>query len=112
MGLYDEYVPVPDPSCPKCGSPMRGWQGNDGPRRLVTWKQGEVHPVKAPGDGIDAEEVRALRLPEAFAITGGSCPCSARFGAVCRTDEEGRWISTEVVTRDEIRDFQDPDWRT
>ena len=91
---------------------MRGWQGKDGPCKLVTWKQGEIHPVETPGYRSSAGEVEGLRLPGAFTISGGSCPCSARFGAICRTDEDGRWVSTEIVTKDEIRDFHDPDWRT
>ncbi len=112
MGTYHDYIVAPDLFCPKCSKPMAGWQGTDGPCRLVRWKQGEITPAHYHPETMSATDASALRLPREFTINGGSCQCSSGFAALCRTDASGRWVTTEIITSDEQRDFYDSDWRT
>src|SRR5262245_51132297 len=115
MGVYDEYLPQPEPQCPKCGAIMRGWQGGDGPCAFLVWKQGEVEPIDQPIDEdakLPADRIRAFRLPRRFLIYGGDCQCSSAYAALCETDESGRWTTTRLITTDEVRTFYNPNWKT
>jgi len=57
MGMLDWYRPVPDLACPVCGTPLREWQGKEGPCGLFVWQQGEIAPI----DQVVDEECRWAR---------------------------------------------------
>ena len=41
MGMFDDYVPVPELKCPVDGKTLTGWQGKAGPCSLNRYVQGE-----------------------------------------------------------------------
>jgi hypothetical protein len=104
MGMLDWYQPHPDLRCPACGEVMTGWQGKDGPCAFLVWRQGAIEAADQPIEEdarLDDERIRAFRLPARFVIYGGECRCSSAFAAICETDEEGRWVSTQLVASDQ-----------
>ena len=102
MGAFHEYDPDPALRCPKCGTVMGGWQSKDGPCHQLVWRQGHVAPVGQAVDPqwrLSPEALSRHRLPRQFVIYHGDrCRCSA--------------VATRIVTTDEGRSFNDPDWRT
>ena len=46
MGMFDYYKPAKKYSCPVCGTPLKDWQGKDGPCcRPLCLAKGEKYPV-------------------------------------------------------------------
>lgn len=85
MGMFDWYVPERPITCPKCGDALDGWQGKDGPRLLLEWKQGR----RSPADQIIDEERamppadwEGLVLPEQFEFYTHCDSCFTRVNAV------------------------------
>ena len=71
MAMFDNYRPDPPLACPRCGKPLEGWQGKEGPCALLVWKQGNAEPVAQLVDDDargDWTRLRQERLPESFTI--------------------------------------------
>jgi hypothetical protein len=97
MGMNDVFIPVPALPCKWCGAELTGeFQGKDGPRRLLVWREGEAAPVGEQGDvewNMPAEERGRLRLPDLFGFYT-SCPSCTNwnvFTGVCRN---GVWVDS------------------
>jgi len=97
MGMFDWYIPVPDLNCPKCNSPLDGWQGKDAACGLFVWKQGCAYPIKQNADdsNLDEDQRKKFRLPEDFNIYNYCDNCeNLCVEATCKTENE---IWTEVI---------------
>jgi|GEM_PF-6540663 len=103
MGLFDVYEPEPELTCPACLIPLREWQGREGPRLCLVFRQCEPDAVGTALDG--APEYRRpngdpFRLPPAFRIYSHDCPCHRPIYAFCGS-EEGVWTRTEIIPPDD-----------
>lgn len=98
--MFDWYRPSGSLKCPRCGTPLREWQGKDGPCSLFVWEQGAAHPVAQETDDEEARWTRQERtrfvLPEPFDIYSYDCPKHQPVEAKCRT-RGGVWTETVVV---------------
>ena len=99
MGMFDVYEPVPELTCPSCSAPLREWQGKEGPRLCLVFRQGVLGELGTALDGWP--EYRTLngdpeRLPTAFRIYTYDCPNHRPIHARC-TSEEGTWTRTEII---------------
>ena len=104
MGMFDWYKPADLFACPICQTPLKEWQGKDGPRALYVWQQGVPAPVEQACDeeckGLP--EVRAAsRLPSMFSIYSHDCERHCVF-ATCKT-QDAVWNETLI---DEILDLE------
>ena len=102
MGTFDVYEPVPELTCPSCATPLREWQGKEGPRLCLVFRQGEPDAVGTALDG--PPEYRALhgepvRLPPAFRIYSHDCPRHRPIYVLCGS-EDGVWTRTEIIPPD------------
>ncbi len=96
MGMFDWYQPRGLRACPVCGSPLREWQGKDGPCGLLVWEQGQAAPVEQRCDPewqMDPEALSRVRLPERFVFYSHDCPAHI-IEAEGRTCDE---VWTEAV---------------
>src|SRR5271170_4649472 len=78
MGMFDYYDAEPALHCPWCESPLTGWQGKDGPCRLVVWQQGAPTPTRHEVDDehrLARHELDQLRLPGVFGLYT-ECRCT------------------------------------
>lgn len=104
MGMFDWYRPLGTFECPVCHTPLREWQGKDGPRALYVWQQGAAAPVDQACDeeckGLP-EITQASRLPSSFTIYSHDCG-RHRVSADCRT-VDGVWNETRLG---EVLDLQ------
>ena len=78
MSMFDGYIPDAPMHCPKCGKPLREWQGKDGPCSLLVWRQGRTQPVGfTPDAGVIDSFPKGHRsrerLPERFKIHTSDC---------------------------------------
>jgi hypothetical protein len=97
MGVFDDYEPVPDLSCPVCGETLTGWQGKDAESILFVWRQYQSAPVawrvdpdlRVPGVKENA------RLPPAFGIYTSDSKGHEVFADCAASD--GVWTTTRVV---------------
>src|SRR5262245_47445373 len=100
MSMFDWYRPSGFLSCPRCGTPLREWQGKDGPCSLFVWEQGKTHPVAQEADDEAArwsqEERTRFFLPERFEIYSYDCPKHQPVRAKCRTTDHA-WSETVMV---------------
>jgi hypothetical protein len=106
MSMFDWYQPATQLTCPECGTPLKEWQGKDGPCGLFVWREGVRHPVDQL---IDDEEVRLppgelsrFTLPSSFEIYSYDCPNHQPIDAVCATGD-GVWSSTQVQSFRKMR---------
>ncbi|MDB5390476.1 MAG: hypothetical protein JWM11_6122 [Planctomycetaceae bacterium] len=97
MSMFDWYRPIGILECPVCHSPLREWQGKDGPCALYIWQQG----VAAPVDQACEKEcqgssslMEASRLPPTFTIY--SDDCRRHFVAATCKSVDGTWQETFV----------------
>ena len=102
MGMFDVYEPVPGRTCPTCSAPLREWQGKEGPRLGLVFRQGVLGEVGTALDGWP--EYRPLRgdperLPATFRISSYDCPNHRPIHARC-TSEDGTWTRTEIIPPD------------
>jgi hypothetical protein len=103
MGIFDVYEPVPGLTCPRCVTPLREWQGKEGPRHGLVFRQGEPDAVGTALDGPPEywkPHGEPIRLPTAFRICSHDCPRHRPIYALCGT-EEGVWARTEVIPPDD-----------
>ena len=98
MGMYDSYKPAKEYACPVCGTPLKDWQGKDGPCGLFVWQEGEKYPI----DQLVDEEVRSSveerqqwMLPLRFWIYSYDCPHHYPINALGTTQNEV-WSSTTL----------------
>ena len=92
MGMFDEYTPVPAIDCPRCGKKLSGWQGKDGPCRLLHWKQGQANATTDSDNKFaPAEVLEAARLPSEFSIYTQCASCGKPVDATGFV-EDGVWI--------------------
>lgn len=97
MGMYDSYKPAKEYACPVCGTPLKDWQGKDGPCGLFVWQEGEKYPI----DQLVDEEVRSSveerqwMLPLRFWIYSYDCPDHHPINALGTTQDEV-WSSTTL----------------
>jgi hypothetical protein len=70
--MFDWYLPANEWPCPECGAVLEGWQGKDGPRLGLVWKEGASAPVGTALDGLEFMRPpgRDLggRLPDEFTV--------------------------------------------
>ncbi|MDQ2809177.1 MAG: hypothetical protein M3Z04_20075 [Chloroflexota bacterium] len=106
MGMFDTYRPTKDLQCPVCGTPLREWQGKEGPCCLFVWQAGIKHPVESEIqaedlEGVSLEEwngiVGTQTLPPEFFIYSYDCPVHYPVDAYCRANEEEGWVNTVIV---------------
>ena len=102
MGMFDVYEPVPGRTCPSCSAPLREWQGKEGPRLGLVFRQGVLGEVGRALDGWP--EYRPLRgdperLPAAFRISSYDCPNHRPIHAQCAS-EDGTWTRMEIIPPD------------
>lgn len=65
MGMFDHYQP--QPPILWNGAELRGWQGKNGPCKLLVWQQGETAPISQRMDAQwrdTPEKLGAYRLPD------------------------------------------------
>lgn len=102
MGTFDVYEPEPELTCPSCSIPLRDWQGREGPRLCLVFRQGEPDAVGTALDGPPVyRELHGdpVRLPPAFRIYSHDCPRHRPIYALCGS-EEGVWTRTEIIPPD------------
>jgi hypothetical protein len=98
MSMFDFYEPVPALRCPVCSQPLTTWQGKQGPRICLVWRQGHADAV---GDALDGEPIyrdlpgSPLRLPPEFRIHSYDCPRHHPIHANCEC-ADGMWIRTTL----------------
>jgi len=91
--MFDNYEPVPDIHCPCCAELLSDWQGKGGPCVLVTWRQGELHPVRG---AFSSSEPKELQLDDGETYIYTSCErCYLYVEAVCSI-ANGVWMSTQL----------------
>lgn len=99
MSMFDVYEPVPPLRCPVCSQPLTSWQGKQGPRICLVWRQGHADAV---GDALDGEPIyrdlpgRPLRLPLEFRIYSYDCPQHYPIHANCEC-VDGVWTRTTLM---------------
>lgn len=97
MGMFDYYEPAKTYACPICDTPLKGWQGKDGPCGLFVWQEGEKYPVDQRVDDevrLSVEEIQQWTLPPTFYIYT-DCPDHGLIYALCTT-QDGVWSSTRL----------------
>jgi len=104
MGMFDWYEPAENSaSCPRCGTPLRIWQGKDGPCGLVVWKQFVASPIGQRNGDPESEwlpgDMAVMRLPQRFEIYSYDCPKHRPIDRVCATEKEVWTISGPLVVR-------------
>ena len=102
MGMFDVYEPVPGRTCPTCSAPLREWQGKEGPRLGLVFRQGVLGEVGTALDGWpEHQPLRGdpERLPAAFRISSYDCPNHRPIHAQCAS-EDGTWTRTEIIPPD------------
>ena len=100
MGMFDYYVPDPVLQCPVCGSDLREWQGKEGAKAQLIWRQGVAAPVSQRVDdeiAISRPEREKFRLPRQFSIYSYCCGNNLPVEAECQTTD-GVWTTSCVVT--------------
>ena len=99
MGMFDHFEPRKSLSCPVCGDELVDWQGKDGPRDLVVWREGQRAPVEQRIDeewAMPPEALEALRLPAEFMIyTYDTHDHRVVASGRC---VDGVWTHTELTT--------------
>ena len=99
MGMFDVYEPVPERTCPSCSAPLREWQGKEGPKHGLVFRQGVADAIGTALDGWpEYEKLHGdpERLPAAFRIYSYDCPRHRPIYAEC-SSEDGTWTRTEVI---------------
>jgi hypothetical protein len=99
MGMFDVYEPVPGLTCPSCATPLREWQGKEGPRLCLVFRQGVPDAIGTALDGPPEYRTLhgdAVHLPAAFRIYSHDCPRHCPIYALCGS-EEGVWTQTEII---------------
>ena len=99
MGMFDEYEPAQNLTCPVCNEALIDWQGKEGPCALFVWKEGEASPIdQLAGDANCSLELRTTsRLPKEFYIYSYDCGCSYPIEAICSTND-GVWNKTIIIS--------------
>ena len=85
-----------------CSVPLRDWQGREGPRLCLVFRQGQPDAVGTALDGPPVyRELHGdpVRLPPAFRIYSHDCPRHRPIYALCGS-EEGVWTRTEIIPPD------------
>ena len=99
MSMFDFYEPVPALWCPVCSQPLTTWQGKQGPRICLVWRQGHADAV---GDALDGEPIHRdlpgspLRLAPEFRIHSYDCPRHHPIHANCEC-VDGVWTRTTLM---------------
>ncbi len=98
MGMFDWYNPAKKHECPVCGTPLKDWQGKDGPCLLFVWQEEEKYPIYQPVDDevrMTIEEMQQWTLPIRFWIYSFDCPHHHPIYAL-GTTQDGIWSSTSL----------------
>ena len=99
MSLFDWYEPDPPLPCPVCGRPLSRWQGKDGPREMLVWRQGLESPIGLLLDDVDPMlplDDCETRLPGRFRFRSWDCERHKPIEAEGET-EGGEWTRTRLV---------------
>jgi hypothetical protein len=99
MGMFDYYEPVPAIHCVACETPLRNWQGKDGPCALFAWRQGVREPIYQQGYPecqISVAMRNEFRLPKSFLIYSDDCEKHRLIYAWCEVSNE-IWHSCELL---------------
>ncbi len=97
MGMFDEYEPQPPVCCPFCGKQTDSWQGKDGPRLLLIWRQGQVTPGgHRCSEHLAPQDPSNYRLPREFSFQANAgCRFCPLYGI--GYTEDGIWTRTTLV---------------
>lgn len=101
MGMFDWFEPEPIVACPRCGEPVDGWQGKQGPCALLVWVQGVARPIAQRVDEdarLDDTQLATFTLPDEFEIYG-ECPNGHETILRCRCTD-GIW--TQATLEDTV----------
>ena len=79
--MFDTYSPKDQVCCPVCDTPLKEWQGKDGPCILEAFKEGSF---------IDHNQ------PNEFEIYSDDCECRNMVEALC-SSENGIWMKTQII---------------
>ncbi len=104
MGMFDVYQPVPGLVCLLCARRLRNWQGKEGPRLCLVFRQGQFDAIGTVLDGWPVYRKLyggPVRLPPVFHIHSYDCRRHGRIRARC-TSDEGTWTRTEVILPDDV----------
>lgn len=104
MGMFDVYQPVPGLACPLCATRLRNWQGKEGPRLCLVFRQGVFDAIGTALDGWPVYRKSygdPVRLPPEFHIYSHDCRRHGRIRARCAS-EEGTWKRTEIIPPDDV----------
>ena len=99
MGMYDVYEPVPSLACPVCSTPLEEWQGKQGPRSCLVFRQGSSDAIGTALDGEhDYRELYGppLQLPPEFRIHSYDCLRHYPIYATCEC-VDGVWTGTTLM---------------
>lgn len=99
--MYDEFEPDPEVTCAECREVLYGFQGKDGPRLLLRWRQG-VPTAEVPAhcaDWLDVDRIATLRLPERF-VFYTSCEACGADATLTGFSKDSVWV--ESVTGDHL----------
>ena len=97
--MFDFYRPVPELHCPDCATPLKDWQGLEGPCLLLVWQQGQIAPVAhqvVEESRLGREVLATLRLPDEFDIYTNCDQCGRWIAARGRC-LNGGWSESEVI---------------
>src|SRR5438132_14424342 len=95
--MFDWYEPEPSLVCPRCGKPLVGWQGKDGPCGRFIWKQGVASPIAHSVDEdcrLTHEELRNKRLRNDVTIYSY---CDKHVVDALAVVHDGVWSKTEIT---------------
>jgi hypothetical protein len=100
MGMFDSYEPSTQVNCLRCGNNLARWQGKDGPKELLLWKQGHAAPVGfllVDDDQIiefgSSEDADECGLPTTFGLYTVCQQCNGFIEALGKCND-GVWDST------------------
>lgn len=92
--MVDVYQPVPGLDCPLCATRLRTWQGKEGPRLCLVFRQGLFDAIGTALDGWPVYRKLygdPVRLPPVFHIYSYDCRRHGRIRARCAS-QEGTWM--------------------
>lgn len=98
VGMFDYYVPAGALQCLIDHHPLVSWQGKDGPRLLLLWREGGAtpsHEMISEGSRLSEAALQGIRLPPTFTIYSFDCSTHHPLVATCAT-VEGVWSTTEI----------------
>ena len=91
MGMFDHYEPVP-PIIFR-GVPLSGWQGKDGPCKLLIWRQHSKAPV---AHAVDEKWRASAEKLSSYRLSDGELEIYTGFS------DRTRWFTAKIIVRDGV----------